>query len=1021
MKHLRLFAGFGLAAVLAGSVPFATTSASEPTDPGASKIAAAGQATARSGASLDWLPAGLDPSAPIKVIVTVTGESVAEAEGAELEAGTTFTAADEAAAEATARSAQSRVAGEIQSAGGEVQAQHVDAINAITAVVPAGELEALADSTDVVSISAVRTYTRDNGPSNAYTGVPAAWEAYGYTGAGVTIAVIDDGIDYTHADFGGSGDPAAYAVNDRTVIEGGTFPTTKVVGGYDFVGDDYDASSTDTALQVPAPDPDPLACGEHGTHVAGTAAGQGVSLDGTTYTGPYDTSVDPADFLVSPGAAPEATLLAYKVFGCEGSVDNSVIIAAIDRAVADGADVISMSLGATYGYADDPDAIAADNAVRAGVVVVVSAGNEGPMPYMVGGPSTGKRVISVAALDAVPQFPGALITLADGSAIEGINANGSTSGSFAGELFVLGGSADPEGCSPADYDGATGKIVVVQRGTCGRVEKAQYADAAGAIAAIMVNNGAGLPPYEGEVPGLDIPFIGVLESDGPALAAANTQSVTIDPAAILDNPQYRHPADFTSGGPRSGDSGQKPDLAAPGVSVQSAYVGSGTQAIGKSGTSMAAPHVSGIAALVVQAHPNWSPTLVKAALVSTADPSKVDGFDTRLAGNGLVNPAGAIATTVVVTGRSGETAVNFGLEELTGSYVEVQSIKLRNTGSSSVTYDLSTAWNSPAAGAVVSIWPSHVTVQAGHSRDVTVKVTISKTAAAAFPAAQYDGSLFTLQGQIVATPTAVSAATPVVRVPFLMAPHSRSNVQVVSKRVSRTSAGKAGTITVKNSGFVPGTADVYTWALGDARNRHSKADSRALGLQYFWDPAVEDMFIVFAFADYDRFANAGEQYQFMLVDIDGDDVEDAYVYVVDQGLWTGGVPDGQLITVVGDLNAQVEWLFGAAAAPDGSVVFGYAYASMFGITDSTGPATILYASTVSLADGAEDPFDGTATLSPFDPLTSQGDWLELAPRASANVPVQLRKPAAGEVPALGWMVVTIDDESGRAQADLINA
>lgn len=78
--------------------------------------------------------------------------------------------------------------------------------------------------------------------------------------------------------------------------------------------------------------------------------------------------------------------------------------------------------------------------------------------------------------------------------------------------------------------------------------------------------------------------------------------------------------------------------------------------------------------------------------------------------------------------------------------MEVQSIKLRNTGSSSVTYDLSTAWNSPAAGAVVSIWPWRVTVQAGHSRDVTVKVTIWSPAAAAFPAAQYDGSLFTLQG-----------------------------------------------------------------------------------------------------------------------------------------------------------------------------------------------------------------------------------------------------------------------------------
>src|SRR5207253_469528 len=135
----------------------------------------------------------------------------------------------------------------------------------------------------------------------------------GADGTGMRIAIIDTGIDYTHADFGGSGNPADYAANDPTVIEPGTFPTSKVIGGTDLVGEWYDSNcpavppSPGTCSSIPVPDPDPLDVAGHGTHVAGIAAGIGTSK-------------------VAHGVAPGASLLIYKVFAL-GSTSSANVAA----------------------------------------------------------------------------------------------------------------------------------------------------------------------------------------------------------------------------------------------------------------------------------------------------------------------------------------------------------------------------------------------------------------------------------------------------------------------------------------------------------------------------------------------------------------------------------------------------------------------------------------------------------------------------------------------------------------------
>src|SRR5262249_11186237 len=149
----------------------------------------------------------------------------------------------------------------------------------------------------------------------------------------------------------------------------------KVKGGTDLVGDNYDATGKN-GDPTPVPDPNPLDCNSHGTHVAGTAAGFGVLEDDnhSTYTGPYDQSIyGTTMFHVGPGVAPKADLYAIRVFGCQGSTD--VVNEALEWAVDNDMDVVNMSLGSDYAPGDSADAFAADAAMRAGVMVVSAAGN----------------------------------------------------------------------------------------------------------------------------------------------------------------------------------------------------------------------------------------------------------------------------------------------------------------------------------------------------------------------------------------------------------------------------------------------------------------------------------------------------------------------------------------------------------------------------------------------------------------------------------------------------------------------
>jgi len=296
--------------------------------------------------------------------------------------------------------------------------------NGIAVFVPKERLAEIYDLPNVQTLHPLTSKWPDHQISVPFIGTESLWnntaiENLGVSGEGIRIAVIDTGVDYLHPAFGG---PAkGYERNDKALIDDiSGFPNAKIVGGYDFVGENYNSDPEDpTYLPYPEPDPDPMDCYNHGTHVTGTVAGYGMTgtvtgrdvqtrevltNNGAAYNGPYRETANLNTLFIGPGVAPLAQVYALKVFGCRGSSD--VTDLAIEWAVdpngdgdfSDRVDVINMSLGSTYGAHEDMTARASNNATKVGTIVVASAGNSGDSHYATGTPAAADHVISVAAI-----------------------------------------------------------------------------------------------------------------------------------------------------------------------------------------------------------------------------------------------------------------------------------------------------------------------------------------------------------------------------------------------------------------------------------------------------------------------------------------------------------------------------------------------------------------------------------------------------------------------------------------------
>ncbi len=434
---------------------------------------------------------------------------------------------------------------------------------------------------------------------------------------------------------------------------------------------------------------------------------------------------------------------------------------------------------------------------------------------------------------------------------------------------------------------------------------------------------------------------------------------------------------------------------------------------------MASPHTAGIAALVAERNPSWSPEQIKAALMTTAtaDAADVIGYDPTRLGAGLVQPRRAIDTKVLATTEGGLGSLSFGYQPIKNDFKETKTIQLTNTGSAAVTYDLAASPFGDSLGADISIRPSSATVEPGRTEKVKVTMTLSRDAVAALPPAEASdgGDLVSVKGAVVATPRSAGAGVYSLRVPYLLVPRGLSDVRVDSSAQIRN--GSDG-VRVDNRGRHAATADVYALGALDGKDTPGAADLRALGVQVLpgevLGGAADDRALIFAVSTHERWGNPGENEIDVEIDRDGDGVPDAYVIGVDLGLLIDGSPQGIFVALVLDGAGNIVDVWNTVAPMNGSTALLPVLASELGLSDGAGDFT--YSATSFSSAGSVDVIDSAGAFDAFDPAQSTGDFVPLEPRERSVVTLTAESSGVS-----GWLVVSFDDQGGSDQADVVTA
>ena len=568
-----------------------------------------------------------------------------------------------------------------------------------------------------------------------------AWAAAGgraMAGAGIMIGDIDTGIDNTHPFFDPtgfsypSGFPKCDAAdsNSHHQDQDCKYVSPKVIVAKVFYNKAGQQGLDAQAIQ------------DHGSHTAGIAAG--------IFNPSLNAVVNGVMINSMSGIAPGAFLGNYNVFpGGVLNARNEDILNAVDAAIADGMDVLNLSLGGNYHGNNDLLANGLDNAVDAGLVVAVAAGNSGPGAGTLESPGRARKVITVAA-STNQHFVGEPFTYPSGG--------GTTIGAAVGDFDPLPAQSfnlfdtHSNGCTSVD-PGAAGNLAIIDRGVCTFSQKVANAKAAGAIAVLIINNVAGDPIAMARTAGFDdnIPAVMIGLNEGTALrgSGATTASTTATFQEFISANKDILAA-FSGQGPTTVDVAVKPDVTSVGVNVLSSItcVGKGAGCPGDGsgwaffqGTSMSTPHIAGSAAVLKGLHPTWSPEQIKSALVNRADLVIKDS----ITGSHDVGPTaqgtGRENLGVAANGTTWLDPVSASFGKVTIGHPTSLTITLSNPTAVDETFAVSTTKFTPSTfgGTVPSVYdagtlgsgddritvPASVTVPANGSTTMTVTVSSS--------------------------------------------------------------------------------------------------------------------------------------------------------------------------------------------------------------------------------------------------------------------------------------------------------
>jgi hypothetical protein len=690
-------------------------------------------------------------------------------------------------------------------------------------------------------------------------------QGVGIHGENIKVGDIDTGLDYFHANFGGPGTSAPYnsGISDTGPIgppSNPYFPTAKIPGGTDLVGDAYNGSNT------PHPDPNPLDSNGHGTGTASLIGGFGVNAGGTRYQGNYDNSTPLGSLKIAPGIAPQALLYPVRVFGTSGSTN--VVVQAIEWTVdpnkdgnfSDRMDIINMSLGANDGYSDDPDDIAASNAAAAGIIVCSASGNAGDSFYITSSPAAASSTLSIAASfnDQNGFIANAQICNGTSGCVQpvggslagqkgfAIYSNTSTKNPLPGNVI----RAVPPDATTALSNAAqvNGNIVLIDRGTNTFSDKFDKAKAAGAIGVIIANNNRvalGEPTndpitQDTSTTSVDRPDVMISFEDGNYIKSAAgfdaTTGVPANPTRLGIQPDNASvvrpnaPSDlipsYTSRGPRRPDSFLKPDITAPAevVGVAANGVGNATPFQGNetslfNGTSSATPHIAGSMALMKQLHPSWTVEELMALAMNTSFHSLATTTarttfygDGRIGSGRLDNTIASNANVVAFNGTDpGLISLSFGVVEVPvdGAVHLVKNVTVRNKGGTPVSYNLSYQENGPAVGDSYygTTSPLNVTVPGGGQITIPIQFnatgnTLEHTKDPSVPSTQVNGRQYLTEkeGYLVLNPSN-SATEPILRLPLYTTVKPISAMHATTNSFTPTADNGSFTVTLDGAGI----------------------------------------------------------------------------------------------------------------------------------------------------------------------------------------------------------------------------